>query len=320
MKYWLSGIVVLATLLIASSGFAKEPAFALPADIKGKTVLYIGAHPDDEWGIAPVLAEACIERRAHCRFIVVSESNSLGCLLTIGLRDAKECSKRRRAEMRKVAKLFKGSVEFLGFDDLFFAFNDAGVGRVMDGWRSSAGGNKALVAKMSAAVRRANPSVVFTFDPRHGSSCHSGHRAAAKLALEAIRQLPAPKRPMVWLEQTSDLEEHGAEATSVIEAGGYFGWPETAGQTLHYDARHRLPDGRTAFDVMVEERKLHSSQMPDEASGKRVINPPDALRFVPLSAMPEDIEADFCTSLDLQRPTLDTEAGKALVEQLMKAN
>lgn len=313
----LASIALLAIAEAAPTPTVARPAFELPDDLSGKTILYIGAHPDDEWGFAPLLAQACLDRRAECRFIVVADSNSLGCLLTIGLRDPIECSTRRRVEMQKAAELFGGTVEFLGLDDLFFAFNESGKRRTLKAWDKSAGGHDALVSRMSSAIGRAQPDIVFTFDPRHGSSCHAGHRASAVLALDAIAKLPEADRPQVWLEQTSDLEEHGAVAKGVIEAGGYFAWPETEAETVYFDANQRLSNGQSAFEFMVAERKIHASQVPDEASGKRVIDPAQEWRFAPLSPLHGSVDEDFCTRLHLDRPTLDTKKGRALVRQLM---
>ena len=317
MRHLLALIALLSSAEAAPSPIVERPAFELPQDLSGKTILYIGAHPDDEWGFAPILAQACLDRGAQCRFIVVADSNSLGCLLTIGLRDPVECSARRRAEMQRAAGFFGGSVEFLGLDDLFYSFNESGKRRTLMAWDKSVGGHDALLSRMSSAISRAQPDIVFTFDPRHGSSCHAGHRASAVLALEAIAKLPEADRPQVWLEQTSDLEEHGAVAKEVIESGGYFAWPETAAETVFFDGNQRLPNGQSAFELMVAERKIHASQVPDEASGKRVINPPQEWRFAPLSPLHSSMEEDFCTRLKLDRPTLDTDQGRTLVRRLM---
>jgi LmbE family N-acetylglucosaminyl deacetylase len=211
----------------------------------------------------------------------------------------------RRREMSASAALFGGRVEFLGLEDLFYAYNKHGLDRTLAEWSAAAGGGERLISRFEQILRRERPRLVFTLDPRHGSSCHSGHRAAARLLIEAVRRLPAAERPQVWLEQTDDLGERGADREAVIEGGGYLGWPETAGETVWYDATHGLKNGASAYDYANRVRRAHASQYPDEASGKTVHNPPAAFRKVPLAPLPVSIEADYCTALQLDRPTLD---------------
>jgi len=40
--------------------------------LAGKRVLWVGAHPDDESTVAPLLGEACRERGARCSFLVAT--------------------------------------------------------------------------------------------------------------------------------------------------------------------------------------------------------------------------------------------------------
>ena len=48
------------------------------------------------------------------------------------------------------------------------------------------------------------PDVVLTFDPRHGPSCHSEHRAVAKSVITATQSLPngMPEKSKVFLLTT----------------------------------------------------------------------------------------------------------------------
>jgi LmbE family N-acetylglucosaminyl deacetylase len=300
----------LCVLAMSATASAATDEFVLPSNLTGQTVLYVGAHPDDEWGVTPILADACIDRGAQCRFVVVADGRSYGCLLTIGLRDPEACSRIRRAEMEKAAALFGGSVEFLGLEDMFYAFNEDGMDHVLRDWSTASGGRATLVARFEKILRRERPRMVFTFDPRHGSSCHSGHRAAATLLIEAVRRLPASDRPEVWLEQTTDSEERLPDAGATIAAGGYVGWPDTAASTIWYDATKPLKSGMTGYDYVITERKLHASQVPDEAAGKTVPNPPASARRVPLVRLTEDVAGDYCTRLKLERPTFDISANR----------
>lgn len=318
----LASLLLAAGLTAWSSASAHDTGksdFVLPADMSGQTVLYVGAHPDDEWGVAPILADACIDRGARCHFLVVSEANSGGCLFTIGLKDFNECSRIRREEMEKSAALFGGKVDFLGLDDLFYSFNAAGRERTIKEWAEKSGGRQALVARFEQVLRKQQPSMLFTFDPRHASSCHAGHLSVAELILEAVARLPKSQRPTVWLEQTDDLEERGDGNQSVIASLGYVGWPDTAKQTLWYDANRRLKNGKDAYDYALLVRRTHASQFPDEASGKKVSSAEVSKRKVPLVAMPESISTEYCTALQLQRPTMDIPENREKLRKYLEA-
>ena len=293
--------------------------FVLPDDMTGHTVLYVGAHPDDEWGVAPILADACVDRGARCHFLVASEANSGGCLFTIGLKDFKECSRIRREEMEKSAALFGGQVEFLGLDDLFYSFNSAGRDRTIWEWAKQSGGREELVSRFERVLRKQRPSMLFTFDPRHASSCHAGNLSVASLILEAVARLSESERPAVWLEQTDDLEERGDGNQSVIDSLGYVGWPDTAGQTHWYDANKLLKDGRPAYDYALLVRRTHASQFPDEASGKKVSSALKSKRKVPLALLPQTISHDYCTALQLRRPTMDIPVNRAKLKKFLES-
>ncbi|MEO8454781.1 MAG: PIG-L family deacetylase [Sphingomicrobium sp.] len=270
-----------------------------------RSVLFVGAHPDDEWGVAPLLADACIDQGARCHFVVTSESKSYGCLPTIGLRDPFKCSQIRREEMQQAAALFGGSVEFFGWEDLFYSFSNVGVDRTLAGWANAAGGHEALVQRFERMLKEQKPDVIFTLDPRHGSTCHPSHRATAMLLLEAIKRLPMSERPIVWLEQTDNIDERSEEVERVNAQLGYIGWPDTAADTVWFDATKRFRSGSTGYDYMLAARRLHKSQFPDEASGKTKSSAPSDAKRVPLAPLTSYQSADYCSALHLDRPTLD---------------
>lgn len=294
-----------AAALLQAPAPAQEPSgFSWPEDLRGRTVLYVGAHPDDEWGVAPLLAQACLERGANCRFIVAADGRSYGCLLTIGLRDPDECSRIRRDEMRAAARLFRGTADFYGWEDLFYAFNEAGLHRTLSGWEEDEGGYDALVERFERSLRETRPVVLFTLDPRHGSTCHPAHRAVAMLVLEAVNRLPAEDRPQVWLEQTDNIDERSPQVAWVNAQTGYIGWPDTALTTIFFDA-NVLVSGIPAYDYALAARRLHPSQFPVEASAGVAPNPPAPLRMVPISASSALTPGDYCTALHLERPTFE---------------
>jgi LmbE family N-acetylglucosaminyl deacetylase len=168
--------------------------------LAGKSILFFGAHPDDETVSIAMMAEACLHNRASCHFVVVSDYKSYGCYLTIGLADPHECSRLRRAEMLASAALVGGAVEFYGWEEYFFAHDQAGLQRNLARWDEDNGGRSALHARIHESLTATGADVVIALDPRHGTSCHPNHRAATLLLMEAIDTTPADSRPAVYFE------------------------------------------------------------------------------------------------------------------------
>jgi len=312
-------LVLAASLFLISAAPQQGPenAFYLPDDMTGQTVLFVGAHPDDEWGVAPILADACLDRGARCHFVVASEANSGGCLFTIDLRDFVECSRIRRAEMEASAALFGGTVQFLGLDDLFYSFNEAGRTRTISEWAAASGGREALVGRFETILREQRPTLLFTLDPRHGSTCQAAHLSTAQLVVEALQRLPEADRPTVWLEQTDEIRERGPANEAIIDGIGYLGWPDTAEQTVWYDATKPLRNGKTGYDYALLVRRTHPSQFPDEASGEKRSTASALQRQVPVAPLPAFLTGEYCTSLVLDRPTLDIPENAERLRQLL---
>src|SRR5687767_4400284 len=204
-----SNMILLTSALIAAAAVPANGhgrAFELPANLEGRSILFAGAHPDDEWGLAPLLAAACIDRGAKCHFAVAAEARSYGCMLNGGTKDADECSRLRRLEMERSAALFGATAEFFGWEDFFYSFNQQGMEKTLADWGTAAGGREVLVNRWVEVLQERRPSFVFTLDPRHGSTCHPGHRAAATLVVEAIDRLPRDQRPQLWFEQSDNID------------------------------------------------------------------------------------------------------------------
>ena len=99
----------------------------------------------------------------------------------------------RSMEMQRAADLFHADLQLWDFPDVM-----SDVDAV---WSAHAGGHDALVNRIAAAIAAENPSVVYTFDPNHGSSCHPAHREVGALVIEALARL-GPAAPRVMFVET----------------------------------------------------------------------------------------------------------------------
>ena len=144
-----------------------------------KSILWFAAHPDDEVVVAPLLASLCRDRSLRCTLIVLTRGEKGDCLLTGGCQP--DVATVRSGEMGRASEFFGANLVLLNFSD---------GGGLPDGsapeWDARAGGHDQLVASIASLIESFEPDVVLTFDPRHGTTCHNDHRAAGKLAKEAL--------------------------------------------------------------------------------------------------------------------------------------
>lgn len=162
-----------------------------PADARVRSVrhpsperiLWIGAHPDDEALIAPILGPSCVEGRDVCSMLVMTHGERGDCALPGGCGDLSDL---RSAEMQRAADLFRAHLTLWAFSDV--------MGDVVGTWSAEAGGRDALISRLQSLIAAERPTIIYTFDPNHGSSCHPAHRAIGALVIEASARVnPSPR-------------------------------------------------------------------------------------------------------------------------------
>ena len=146
---------VLGLLLLLGAGRMRV---ASPA-IDTARILWIGAHPDDETMVAPLLGSACVDGTSRCEIIVLTRGENGG--------DPDV----RANELRAAAALLHADLVQWDFAD---TMNPAE-------WDHAA-----LVARLRDAIAAFAPTAIVTFDPNHGTTCHPAHRAIAPLVVEAV--------------------------------------------------------------------------------------------------------------------------------------
>jgi len=161
-------------------------------DVPGSRILWIGAHPDDELFIAPLLGALSEERTIG--FVVATRGERGPCYRPEGCEP--DLATVREEEMRNAAAVFGGSVEFGDSPDLSAADPDS----VLRNWN---------IDRIRDAIDRFAPDLIFTFDPHHGGRDHADHRAAG-LVVDRIR----PSIP-VWRNAT---RVHWGESPPALSA------------------------------------------------------------------------------------------------------
>ncbi len=233
-----------------------------------ESVVWVGAHPDDELYAAPWLAWLCIEQKANCTFVVMTRGESGNCSLGGGC--APDLATVRDSEMAGSAALFGAKL-------VHWDLGDSKAGHppgVVAHWGEQYGSSDALVSALAALLSGADR--VITFDPRHGDSCHHDHRAAGGYAIAASESIGLP-RARVSLVASKGILNPAAPTDGAV-------WAFDGNQLL-------ASSGQPAWGSLVDVLEIHSSQF-TPADVASVVAVPAAQRrtwFLDLNdAVPED--------------------------------
>lgn len=207
-------LTIAILLACAAANGARTRAVHVPA---GDRLLWIGAHPDDEGLVAPILGRACVEGRNTCTVVVLTNGSAT-----------------RAAELQRAAANLHARAIQLDYPDVFD----------VTAW----GPRDAIVSRLASIITTENPAVIYTFDPRHGSSCHPAHRETGQLVLDAVATLRSAAPPVMLLETLIDRD-----ASSRITA---FSPATPAAISL---------DATSAWHYLVDDAIANASQFDDES-------------------------------------------------------
>lgn len=218
--------------------------FSMPPP--GSRLLWIAAHPDDEVLIAPVLGELCVDQGGVCTFLVLTRGEAGICLIPGGCHPT--LAQVRSAEMEESARLFGAELILWDLAD----GTPGGAAAARHRWAAAMGGDDQLLARIGAEIDRVEPDLILTYDPRHGSTCHTDHQAVGALVLDALN-LSETRKPRLYL--LADQVR--------IEAGGtrirfFRSLPDSVER---YDAnRYLMSVGGSAWAYMLTALAIHRSQ------------------------------------------------------------
>jgi LmbE family N-acetylglucosaminyl deacetylase len=243
--------VALLLLVITGASSARHRAVRLPAE----RILWVGAHPDDESLIAPLLGTSCVEGHVPCSLLVMTHGEHGECVMPASC--GVDLGAIRASEMQSAASLLHSSLTLWTFSDV--------LQDVDASWSAEAGSHEALVQRIEGVITAEKPIVVYTFDPMHGSTCHPAHRATGALVLEAIDRL-GPAAPRVVLIET---------AVNIV--GGDFLFSTATRDAIALDAT-------ASWYWLVRDIEAHPSQFTPQQADAIQRTPPDQQRIFLLPA------------------------------------
>jgi LmbE family N-acetylglucosaminyl deacetylase len=258
MKHLLASLLVFASFSALARDRVVQPR-GIPAP---RSVMWIGAHPDDEAVAAPLLASWCRENHARCAILVFTRGDRGVCLRPDGC--APDIATVRSSEVGAASQYF-------GADSILLSFPDGG-GSLPPSWQpGDTPDDKAIT--LSRYIAAFDPELILTFDPRHGTTCHPDHKAVASLVLQAVKLLPAP--PQVYLLETRITfvaEPFALHFTSAISNADRFDANVTLQSTFE-----------PAWNAVIDDMRRHASQF-DDGWIRAVQNVPSSERAVFIGA------------------------------------
>jgi LmbE family N-acetylglucosaminyl deacetylase len=164
----------------------------------------------------------------------------------------------RSTEMQRAADLFRAHLDLWDFGDVMMNVDAV--------WSAEAGGHDALVQRLVAEIIQENPTVIYTFDPNHGSSCHPAHLETGALVIEALARL-GPAAPRLMFVETT---------ITYLQEGFLFGSATPDAIAI---------DARPTWHFLVDDVAIHASQF-TSAQLDALRNIPDSERTVFLATAP----------------------------------
>lgn len=230
---------ILILLLCSLFAGAAEPP-TQGAALLNTDLMFVGAHPDDETGIAAVLARYAGQGKAvasiYCtrgegggNMVGTQAGPSLGILRERELRDCLDILGVRH-------------VYFLDEEDFFYTES---LTATLEKW-----GREDILGKLVRVVRSLRPDVIITMNPAPNPGQHGHHQAAGILATEAFVAAADPKR---FPEQ---LSHEGLEVWQVRKL--YYS--SSAEPNVKIRTDEALPDGKIPAELAANALSQHRSQ------------------------------------------------------------
>jgi LmbE family N-acetylglucosaminyl deacetylase len=189
-------IVLIAFLLVVISQFVAAQPDEPVEQWKGKTILLIGAHPDDDYHSMGTLG--MLNANGNEVYILILTTGNVGTLdPDLGMMDLALI--RKQEEQAALATMGIPTDHYinLGYDDGMLEYEN----------------KKEVVAKLVRMIRKIKPDVLFSFDPGKGSQRwhKADHRASSYLSADAAR---AAMWPLLFQGQ---ITVEGLEAHTIPE-------------------------------------------------------------------------------------------------------
>lgn len=275
------GIFVQAQAQPTSESTRPAGAELIKVDVMG-----VFAHPDDETGVAALLAHLALGEGRAIANVYCTRGEGGGNM--VGTQSGDALGILREIELKQcLAELGVRHTFFLNRED--FAYTESLV-ITLEKW-----GHEATLERLVRLIRVLRPEVLLTMNPAPTPGQHGNHQAAGWLAVEAFNAAADAER---FPEQLSREGLQVWQARKLYHGGvGPF--------MTTIDVTQPLPDGRTAADVAGRALSHHQSQGFGRMAGAPWLRRPQQLQLVKSVVPFTPEETDLFRGLPLETGVIE---------------
>jgi len=225
----------------------------------GARVMWIAAHPDDEGMVGSLLARSSLVYRNPLYFLLMTRGDGGECCIEGGCNP--DLATVRAGEMQRAAALYQATLEQHDYFNAPLPVESFPTRQEMAAiWTK----HRDPVLVMATAIRRFQPTVVFTFDPHNGFTGHPEHQLTSRFADRGI---------VLAADTDADFDGLPAHRVShkyhLLNRSGLFrfiGRADPAPVHELWDANTPCIQGLSCLAVMGEFTRQHQSQDRDMES------------------------------------------------------
>ena len=149
---------------------------------KGARVMWVGAHPDDEFFCGSLLAYTSIACKSPLHFVVLTRGDGGGAAIPIP--EGQTVADVRAGELQKVAKLYNASLALNSYYNAPLPVESFPKRHELARMWIDKEDPALWIAR---EIRTFKPDIVLTFSPRYGATGHPEHQLTARFCLSAVR-------------------------------------------------------------------------------------------------------------------------------------
>ncbi len=245
MKGWSIAVALLLSGCAGLQPGTDVPTIQNAIEAPEARVLWVGAHPDDESLVGPVLARACVGLGRPCALAVMNHGAGGECLRKEGCRPS--LHQVRGREMVMVARGLGAELHHFDYFNASLPISSFPLRHEIGAlWMEQ--GDPA--AELEKVILQFKPTVLLTFDPNNGFTGHPEHQLASRFAMQAARRAA----------KNGHKISHVFHGLNRLWPYRMLGAGDPATPTEAFDTHQSCGDGVNCLDLALSITKAHRSQ------------------------------------------------------------
>ncbi len=227
---------------------------------EGASVLWVAAHPDDEFLAGSILARAAIHHGNRAGLVVLTKGEGGEDHTGLSKGEPERLAELRAAEMARVAERYGAELVQASYFNAPLPMSSFPTRQELwQRWSADPQGDP--VERVAQAIVAQRPDIVLTFDPTHGCTGHPEHQLASRITTTAVARAAAQPEGHRAEHVFHLLTRHWLlHLVRMVDPKPVDGW---------WSAEHPCEGHGTCLDFAVEATRLHETQAGDMRAFRR---------------------------------------------------